>query len=112
MSIYSQLLSAALAQTDGSDDVSTTGGALAKLLACRAKLEVQPSARTGSDWAAAAVAAQLAYDMALVTLSRRLDIEFDLNNFDQRQLERNRLERALEARGVALERLVELIEPC
>ena len=52
----------------------------------------------------------LAYDMALIGLARRLEIEFDLNSFDQRQLERNRLERALEARGLGLDRLIELDE--
>jgi len=108
MSIYSQLLSAALVQTDGADDDTTTGGALAKVLACRSKLEAEPGARSGSDWAAAALADQLAYDMALIGLSRRLGIEFDLSSFDQRQLERNRLERALETRGIALDQLIEL----
>ncbi len=110
MSIYSQLLSAALEQTDGSEDESTTGEALTKVLACRGKLEAQPAKRTGSDWAAAALADQLAYDIALIGLARRLGVDFDLDSFDQRQLERTRLERALENRGLGLDQLIELEE--
>jgi len=110
MSIYSQLLSAALDQAEGSDDEPTTGEALAKLLAYRSRLEPDVRTRKGSDWAAGALADQLAYDIALIGLARCLEIEFDLNNFDQRQLERNRLERALEARGLGLDRLIELDE--
>jgi hypothetical protein len=110
MSIYSQLLSAALERTDGSEDEPTTGDALASLLACRSKLENQPAKRTGSDWAAAALADQLAYDIALIGLAQRLDIDFDLDRFDQRQLERSRLERALAGRGLGLDQLIELEE--
>jgi len=110
MSIYSQLLSAALDQAKGSDGEPTTGEALAKVLACRSRLEADPPPRRGSDWAAAALADQLAYDIALIGLAGCLEIEFDLDGFDQRQLERNRLERELEARGLGLEQLVELDE--
>ena len=66
--------------------------------------------RKGPDWAEVALADQLAYDIALIGLARCLDIEFDLDSFDQRQLERNRLERALETRGLGLDRLIELDE--
>ncbi len=110
MSIYSQLLSAALEQVDGSDGEPTTGEGLAKLLTYRSRLESDVRMREGSDWTAAALADQLAYDIALIGLARSLEIEFDLDRFDQRQIERNRLERALEARGLGRGRLIELDE--
>ena len=57
----------------------------------------------GSDWAPAAIADHLAYDAALIELSRHLGIEVDLTRFGQPQHERARLEQALVARGIRLD---------
>lgn len=105
MSMYSQLLSAALDQTHPPSDDSTTGEALANLLERRSYLGARLASHPGSKWAPGAVADQLAYDIALIEIARQLGIEVDLNGFDQPENERARLERALLGRGVPLDDL-------
>jgi hypothetical protein len=102
MSIYAQLLDQALGQTH-SYETSTTGDALTQLLELRHRLGANLSGRTESDWAPAAVADQLAYDVALIEFSRRLGIEVNLTGFGQPQHERTRLEQALVTRGLRLD---------
>ena len=102
MSIYAQLLDDALGQSD-TDKPSTTGEALAQLLEIRHRLGANPQGYSGEDWAPAAIADQLAYDVALIELSRRLGIAVNLAGFGQPKLERTRLEQALTARGVHLD---------
>jgi hypothetical protein len=101
MSIYAQLLDQALGQTH-SHESSTTGDALAQVLQLRHRLGANRSGYTGVDWAPAAVADQLAYDVALIELCRRLGVEVNLSRFGQPQHERARLEQALVARGIRL----------
>ena len=101
-SIYAQLLDHALDQSH-SDQNSTIGDALAQLLEYRNRLGTNVSLYTGSDWAPAAIADQLAYDVSLVEFSRRLGIEANLTRFGQPQNERARLEQALISRGIRLE---------
>ena len=74
MSIYAQLLSDALGQNH-SDDSSTTADAMAHLVKARDRLSANRSSYTEPDWASAAVADQLAYDVALIELARLLGIE-------------------------------------
>lgn len=98
MSIYSELLNAALEQTQKDEDEPTIGEAWANLLECRGRLGADISLDTQPGWATAAVADQLAYDIALIRLARRLEADIDLNGFGQGLDERTRLERALETR--------------
>ena len=98
MSIYAHLLEDALGQT-GPGKSSTTGDVLARLLEIRRRLGTSPSSYTGADWAPDAIADELAYDVALIELCRRLGIEVDVTRFGQPKHERTRLEQALEARG-------------
>jgi hypothetical protein len=102
VSIYVQLLGSALDQSH-SDEDTTIGEALAQLLECRNRLGANLSFYTGTDWAPAAVADQLAYDVSLVEFSRHLGIEVDPTKFGQPEHERARLERALVSRGICLE---------
>lgn len=102
MSVYSQLLGNALDQTHASQG-STTGDVLAQLLERHNRLGTNLSPYTGSDWAPDAIADQLAYDVALIELSRRLGIEVDLTKFGQPQHERARLEQVLVSRGILLD---------
>lgn len=105
MSIYAQLLDDALAQTQ-SHETSTTGdAALAQLLELRRRLGGYLPGDREVDWAPAAIAEQLAYDVALIELSRYLGIEASVTGFDQPKHERTRLERALAARGLRLDEL-------
>jgi len=100
VSIYAELLGSALDQSHLDED-TTFRDALAHLVECRNRLGADLSSYT--DWAPAAVADQLAYDIALIELSRRLSIDVDLARFRQPQHERRRLEQALAAHGVQLE---------
>jgi len=102
MSIYAQLLDDALGQALP-DKTSTTGDALAQLLEIRRRLGAILPGYTGPDWTTAAIADQLAYDVALIELARRLGIGVSLTGFGQPKHERTRLEQALVARGVRLD---------
>jgi hypothetical protein len=102
MSVYAQLLGNALDQAHSDARTTTGGDALAQLLECRTRLRTNRSSYAGPDWAPDAIADQLAYDVALVELSRRLGIEVDLTRFGQPRQERGRLEQALISRGVHL----------
>jgi hypothetical protein len=104
MSIYAKLLDNALDQSQPDPD-STIGDVLAQLLEHRDRLGTSVASHTEFDWAPAAIADQLAYDVSLIELSRRLGIEADLTRFGQPQSERARLEHALVSRGIRLDRL-------
>jgi hypothetical protein len=101
MSIYERLLRSALEQSQ-SHESSTSGDALAQLLE-RRRSAGNCSSYSGPDRAPAAIADQLAYDVALIELSLRLGLEVDLTKFDQPRQERRRLEQALISRGVDLD---------
>ena len=100
MSIYTQLLDSALDEVT-TDNELTPSDALAELVRCRNLLGAG-FARTGSNWAPAAVADELAYDIALIGLARSLGVECDVNRFDRPGHERARLESELAARGIHL----------
>jgi hypothetical protein len=108
MSVYSQLLGSALNQTPAGQE-STNGDVLAELLERRSRLGANLSLYSETDWAPDAIADQLAYDVALIGLSRRLGIEVDLTKFGQPKHERARLEQALVSRGIRLDGLNESI---
>jgi hypothetical protein len=98
LSIYAQLVSRAL---DGdASRARTAGEAFAELVRCRTRLEEGIVGRTAPGWASAAVADQLAYDVALISLARRHDIECSPLRFEHPRQERHRLERGLASRGV------------
>jgi len=103
VSLYTELLVAALGGAPEPDHGSTAGGALAELLRRRIQLDEVAASSTPAGWAPDAVAGQLAYDLALVELARRLGIDFDVRRFDRPQEERARLEGALGARGIHLD---------
>ena len=73
------------------------------MLEIRHRLGANLPGHTGADWAPAAIADQLAYDIALIELCRRLGIEVNLAGFRQPKHERSRLEQALAARGMRLD---------
>jgi hypothetical protein len=101
MSIYTQLLDTALGQIPSTEEELTPGEALTELFRCRTVLGAG-LARTGSNWAPAAVANELAYDIALIELARSLGVACDVSRFDRPGHERARLERELAARGIRL----------
>lgn len=104
-SMYTRLIDAALNEPDGSDGRTTTGGALAELLRCRQRMSSLRPSQARSGWAAAAVADQLAYDVALIRFAGLLGISWNLRQFDQPEHERRRLEQLLVSRGIHLDEL-------
>lgn len=102
MSIYAQLLIDALGQRHAEDESPTTADTLAQLVKARDRLSFNRSSYTESDWAPAAVADQLAYDVALIELARLHGIEVSVARFSRPLPERTRLERALVSRGIPL----------
>ena len=103
VTMYSQLLETALAQVPTSEHPSSAGDALVELIRCRSRLTKGVSIEDRSEMVPAAVAVQLAYDVALVELTRRLGLDFDLSAFDQPLKQRSRLEGALLSRGIDVE---------
>ena len=96
MSMYVQFLEAALEA--GADSApTTTSAALAELRRCRRVLDTATNTHVGGQDTSAALADQLAYDVA-----RSVAITCDPRDFDRPQLQREELEQALEAKGVQL----------
>ena len=77
----------------------TTGELVAVARRCRSRLEANKPAATREGWAPGALADQLAYDVALVRLSRQLGVASDVRAFGRPPAERLRLEAELSARG-------------
>ncbi len=99
MSIYSQLLVAAFgsaAQVDGSQDEAQL---VADLTSCRARLPEGDNPLTAVGGVPAAVADQLAYDLALTALCRHAAVAFEVAEFDRPATARARLEQALYDKG-------------
>lgn len=101
MSIYTQLLDTALDELASNARELKQGEALADLVRCR-NLVGAGFARTRSNWAPAAVADELAYDIALIRLARSLGVECDISRFERPGHERSRLEHQLADRGIRL----------
>jgi hypothetical protein len=104
MSIYAQLLNDALSQSH-SDEVPTAAETLTQLLKARNRLGANLSSYPKSEWAPAAVADQVAYDIALIELARLLGIEVSLARFSRPEHERTQLERAVVSRGIPLDEI-------
>jgi hypothetical protein len=103
MSMYTQLLQAALDNTGRAQVVPSPKEALVALRRCRRHLDANPGGPSGDDWAPLAVADQLAYDVALIELTRSLGVDYDLQAFEHPQKARARLEQDLEARGIPID---------
>lgn len=110
MSMYTELLGAAIGKHLRSGHELTPGEALAELLRCRSQLWRSGSSRTVSGSTLDAVAEQLAYDIAIIELTRRLGVDCTLEGFDPSRHERARLERVLVSHGIPLEEIDEQIE--
>jgi hypothetical protein len=76
--------------------------AVEEILDCRSRLALWQSMGRPADWAASALANQVAYDVALIELARSVGIACDPATFDPPELRRNEVDRELAARGVHL----------
>jgi hypothetical protein len=111
MSMYTQLLEAGLESYRISNSQSTTGEALAELLRCRARLGVSPADQSGPVDVLGSVSDELAYDIALIAVTRGLGISCNVRGFEQPQHERQILEIELSEHGVHLDQLGGHMEP-
>jgi hypothetical protein len=111
MSMYTQLLDAALGQQRPAIDGASEPGAVDEVLRCRRALEEGVPTDGDSDVVPIVLALQVAYDVALLDLARVVGIETDPSRFEQPQLERERLERALGALGIGVEAAVDAEHP-
>ena len=102
MSMYTQLLSAAMGQCPPEPAVATEDDAVDAVLRCRAELESAPPP-ADPDAVSVVLALEVAYDVALIRLARLVAMQSDPDRFEQPQLERARLEMVLRDRGLRLE---------
>jgi hypothetical protein len=105
MSMYTTLLGSALHQRDQSDTGSSIGDLFAQFLRCRGRLNSAFPVGPGSIRTLKAVAEELDYDVALISLARSRNIDFSLDRFDNG--ERHLLEQALKRSGIRLDALDE-----
>jgi hypothetical protein len=103
MSMYTQLLDAAIGQHQHPVEGPSESSALDEVLRCRHDLEHGAPEAGDPDTVPVVLAQQIAYDVALLELALIVGIDSDPSRFDQPQLERERLERAFGALGINLE---------
>ena len=101
--MYTQILDVALRERPQREAEMVTGEALCALLDCRQHLDLVASSERGSDWSSAALANQIAYDIALIDLARCVGLDCDPGSFDHPQRRRTDIKRQLISRGVRLE---------
>ncbi len=103
MSMYSELLSAALAHTRRGDDAGDTRAAIDEARQRRDELELDVPPATEPDAVHVLLARQVGYDVALVRLARLFGIDTGPGQFDRPESERSRLEAALGEHGIRLD---------
>ena len=102
VSMYSDLIEAALADPGGTDDRASTSRAVAEVVRCRHRLDTagwREADRQGVD---AVLADEVAYDVALVRYARSLGVECDTHGFGWPHTGRRRIEELLVSRGIDL----------
>ena len=105
MSMYARILEAALRDRSRSDAGMTTEEALAAFLECRLHLGSTASSERSADWGSAALANQVAFDLALIDLADSVGLGWTPSSFDQPQHGRIALHRELISRGIPLDEL-------
>jgi hypothetical protein len=100
MSIYTEILHRACEKRPGTVGPPLVSEAVKELLYRRSRLISAPSIRRPTNWAAGALANQVAYDVALIELARSVGIVCDPASFELPELRRNEVNRELAARGV------------
>lgn len=110
MSMYSDLLLAALAIDEPSEGEPVASSALIDVLRCRRQLQESQWIRAGMERVPDTLTEELAYDVALIKLARLLRIDCDADEFDRPEAGRTRLEVILSARGVSLNEIETQVE--
>jgi hypothetical protein len=103
MSMYTQLLDAALEQRPPRLTNASQVQAVEEVRRCREDLEFGVPNGDHVDAVPAALALQIGYDVALLELAAAVGIESGPSRFEQPERERDRLRHALRARGISLD---------
>ena len=98
--MYTHILDAALRERSQPEGGMTLSEALAALSERRQHLDWAPAPERSTDWSSAALAHQVAYDLALIELARCAGIDCDPRSFEQPQRRRIELEHELNSRGI------------
>jgi hypothetical protein len=101
--MYTQILDVALRERPPRQPEKAPGEALSTLLERRRHLDAVASSERGTDWAPAALANQVAYDVALIELAQCVGLDCEPGSFDQPHLRRAEIERQLMSRGLRLD---------
>jgi hypothetical protein len=107
MSMYTQLLDAALEQRPPREDSVSRTAAVEEVRRCRDELEVGVPRRDELDAVPAVLALQIGYDVALLELAAVVGIETGPYRFEQPERERDRLRQALNDVGIRLDTLAD-----
>jgi hypothetical protein len=102
MSMYTQLLEAAVEARAMHDNADAIESPFAEASRCRRQLVVAASVGTDGDRTSAVLAHQVSYDISLMELARSVGIDCDPNEFDRPEQQRRKLEHALQTRGINL----------
>jgi hypothetical protein len=102
MSMYTQLLDAALEQRPPRDPSPSQNHAVEAVRRCREELEHGVPDRS-IDTVPTVLALQIGYDVALLELAEVVGIESGPSRFEQPERERDRLQHALNDMGIDLE---------
>jgi hypothetical protein len=103
MSMYTQLLDAALEQRPHRRTHASQVQAVEEVRRCREELEFGVPNGDQADAVPAVLALQIGYDVALLELAEAVGIETEPSRFEQPERERDRLRHALHARGISLD---------
>jgi hypothetical protein len=103
MSMYTQLLDAALEQRSPTEPEPSRHDAVEAVRRSREELEVGVLG-DGVDTVPAVLALQIGYDVALIELATVVGIESGASWFEQPERERDRLRRALSDLGITFDR--------
>jgi hypothetical protein len=103
MSMYTQLLGAALGDRLPFVAETTRTAAVAEVRRCRHDLESRRLVGMTSDSVPVVLALQVGYDVALIELAAMMGIDSGPGRFEPPECERKRLESALGDLGVDLE---------
>jgi hypothetical protein len=102
MSMYAQLLDAALEQRRPREPGPSPNHAVEEVRRCREELELGVPDHN-IDTVPTVLALQIGYDVALLELAEAVGIETGPSRFDQPERERDRLRRALNDIGIDLD---------
>jgi hypothetical protein len=104
VSMYADILDSAFGWLPKAESPPTMTDAINVLVDCRTRLGQTRTTERPTDWAASALANQVAYDVALIELARSVGIACGPDTFDQPELRRSELRRELAIRGVDVDR--------